>query len=326
MIFDLHCDLLSFLTETPGRSVHDPLSRCSYPELIKGKVALQVLAIYDDTTSSSVKSGQAQVEMFSTLLKSPLFQQSTPLPTHPSSAISIIAAIENGSTFAKEDEPLQESLWRLERYRAQLGPIAYISLTWNHENRFGGGAHTTIGLKEDGKRLIDFLHTQQIAVDLSHSSDPLAYDIINHIDKYSLDIPLIASHSNFRAIQPASRNLSEDLAKEIIRRKGLIGLNLFAPFLHPTDPTAIIRHVEYALSLGGEDALCLGADFFHITHPATLKAQFQTDTFYFDHLNNASCYPYLLDMLHSQLGLSQPLLANLAHHNIYKFLSKLLKI
>jgi len=41
---------------------------------------------------------------------------------------------------------------------------------------------------------------KQIPIDLSHTSDLLAEGILNHIDSQKLEIPVIASHSNFRAI------------------------------------------------------------------------------------------------------------------------------
>ena len=109
----------------------------------------------------------------------------------------------------------------------------YVSFTWNMENRFGGGALTTVGLKDDGKRLLEVLATNRIAVDLSHASDRLAYDIFNYIDKHKLDMKVIASHSVMRAIHHAPRNLPDEIAKEIIKRKGIIGLNFIAKFIGP---------------------------------------------------------------------------------------------
>ena len=121
-------------------------------------------------------------------------------------------------------------------------------MTWDGENRFGGGVGSKQGLKEDGKRLLEWMTGKQIAIDFSHTSDALAEGILTHIDQERLVLPVMASHSNFRSITDCARNMPDWLAQELIRRKGILGLTLFAPFIHKSDPTAIIRHVEYALS------------------------------------------------------------------------------
>jgi membrane dipeptidase len=74
---------------------------------------------------------------------------------------------------------------------------------------------------------------------------------------------VIASHSNSRKICPHKRNLSDEQILEIIKRKGLIGLNFYRGFLNSENASEIdiLRHTEYILSLGGEDALSIGTDF-----------------------------------------------------------------
>ncbi len=309
-VVDLHSDLLSFLTHKPGRSVDDPLSRSSFPQLKQGNVKLQTLAIFSVTQASSVQHAQQQVEMFLKLI-------------HQHPAIQLLPAFENASTFASETEPLSQALSRLEGYKKQLGPIFYISLTWNEENRFGGGNDTKVGLKEDGKRLLEWMDGQQIAIDLSHTSDKLAYEIIDFIDKHSLRVPIIASHSNFRIISNYPRNLPEDLAKELIRRKGLIGLNLFAPFIHDTDPSALFRHVEYGLSLDGENTLCFGADFFGDTDFPRLMKKYNRTEAYYPQWADASAYPTLLQQFSDRLRLNDQQLQNIASQNALRFLNQL---
>ena len=64
-----------------------------------------------------------------------------------SSRVGALAAIENASGFCEEQEPLEDGLRRFERLVAEAGPLAYVSLTWNDENRFGGGNKASAGLK-----------------------------------------------------------------------------------------------------------------------------------------------------------------------------------
>ena len=120
----------------------------------------------------------------------------------------------------------------MERIIDNVGNLFYIGLTHHLENRFGGGNFSKAGLKDDGKALLDYLDNKQIAVDFSHTSDALAYDILEYISKKNLKIPILASHSNYRPNFDHPRNLPDDIAKEIINQKGLIGLNFVRAFVN----------------------------------------------------------------------------------------------
>lgn len=322
-VIDLHNDLLSYLSEKPGRSPEDLISRSSYSQMSQGGVRLQTLAIFTVTGSKSTLQGQAQVNEYVKLLRNyPTFfaPYNSPLNFH-SPQINILPAIENASSFASESEPFAESLSCLEGYIKQIGPPLYISLTWNHENRFGGGNLSSTGLKEDGKRLLEWMHGKKIAIDMSHTSDKLAYDILDFTLQQGFDIPVIASHSNFRAISAELRNLPDEIAKEIIRRKGLIGLNFFAPFIHKTDPSVIVRHVEYALALGAKNNLCFGADFFCENDFPDLQEKYQRKVGFYPELGNSSVYQNVLRLFEEKLGLKEELVHKIAHKNALEFLA-----
>src|SRR4051812_38495718 len=97
-IIDLHCDLLAYLEERPGRSPHDPIARCSYPQLKAGRVKLQVMALFTETTPSSVKQGMAQVELLHKLTKEdPLSFAVYGAEGAASSAEQVLPAFENAS-------------------------------------------------------------------------------------------------------------------------------------------------------------------------------------------------------------------------------------
>ena len=317
-IFDLHNDLLSFLSEQENRCVLDPLSRCSYFQMKQGGVETQVLAIFTNKSPNSIDLAQKQSEKLQWLYEhpsyfSPISQQAQP------TAISTIAAFEGASGFADEYEPLTMSLQRLANYQNKIGPLLYIGITWNEENRFGGGSDTSIGLKPDGVHLLEWLDNRKIAVDLSHASDHLSYDVLNKIDQNNWRIPLIASHCNFRKVHFATRNLPDELVLEIIHRKGLIGLNFFAPFVHKEDPNGLIQHVEYALTLNAKEALCFGSDFFCDKDPSNLQAKYPGQSFYHTPYDTAECYPILLEKL--SLKLELPILQSIAYENARVFLN-----
>jgi microsomal dipeptidase-like Zn-dependent dipeptidase len=234
--------------------------------------------------------------------------------------VHILPAFENASAFASESESLSDALQRLEGYVDAIGPLFYIGMTWDHENRFGGGNLTQVGLKEDGKRLLEWMSGKKIAVDMSHTSDWLAHGILNYIDQNGLDVRVLASHSNFRAISGYPRNLPDDIAKEIVRRKGLIGLNFFAPFIHKTDPSALLRHVEYGLELGAADALSFGADFFWDNDFKYILEKYQCSQAFFPELSDSSVYPYVLGLFAQKLGIKQEQLLKIASQNALTFI------
>lgn len=323
-IIDLHSDLLSYLRMGKERTPHDPASRSSIPQLKAGHVKLQTLAIYTQTGKGSTVIAQEQIQALKRMVSSyPLdCALYSPNNSPPSSAsVQFIPAFENGAGFSEESEPLTQSLERLETICRDLGRLLYIGMTWDGENRFGGGVGSKQGLKEDGKRLLEWMAAHQVPIDFSHTSDLLAEGILNHIDQEGLQLPVMASHSNFRSITNRERNMPDWLAHELVRRKGLLGLTFFGPFIHQTDPSAILRHVEYALSLGAHDSLAFGADFFCDTDFPSLSSKYETDTPFFDEFANASCYGKLLNLLQNKLHLSTGQLQKIGSANAERFLT-----
>lgn len=318
-IVDLHCDLLLYLQGHSQRSPHDLVSRAAIGQLHIGNVKLQTFAIFTQTNRESVQKGFHQLRLYQDLLTYYPMEMIAFSKWDPnSSLISLIMAIENASGFCDEQEALSEGFKRLHDMIQSIGRPLYISLTWNEENRFGGGASTKIGLKEDGKRLLEELHEKKIAVDLSHASDRLAYDIIDYIEGCRLQIPLIASHSNARSIRSVPRNLPDELAVEIFRRQGVIGLNLCWNFVGVKEED-IVKHIAHWLELGGENSIAFGADFFYEGDvPSSLRHGHDV---FFPNYQDASCYGKLLNFLQKELRLTSILLEKLAYQNALNFIN-----
>ncbi|UCC45819.1 MAG: membrane dipeptidase [Candidatus Zixiibacteriota bacterium] len=323
-IADLHCDLLSYLASVDNA---DPASTedigCAIPFLRSGHVKLQVLAIYSGGGVNSARLTSCQCAWFRRLLKhyKHAFHRVDLPRTAPgsmwSSGTGIVAAIENASALCGDDEPVAEAFRRLRTIRNKLGSVFYISLTHHGENRFGGGNYTDTGLKDDGRILLDHINGEKIAIDLSHASDALAHGILDHIDNNKLDIPVIASHSNFRSVYDHKRNLPDEIARAIISRGGLIGMNFLRAFLHPDDPSSLIRHILYGIKIGGQDALSFGADFFHTRgHPDQSRVPF----FFREH-EHAGNYQSILRSLESELQTDR--IEALASGNVVTFLQRL---
>jgi len=323
-IIDLHCDMLHYLVTVDGAHPDNKEDiGCAIPYLEAGNVCLQVMAISAVAGDAGKGNTQAQCRWFNRLLEEYPhmlrlfpgdFDQHRQLPENK---INIIAAVENASGLCEEDEPLDLGFRRLDQIIEEARRLFYVSLTHHGENRFGGGNNTKTGLKADGRSLLEYLAGKRIAIDLSHTSDALASGIIDHIEKKSLRLPIMASHSNFRAVYDHPRNLPDELAREIIRREGLIGMNFLRAFMHPADPNVLIDHIVHGYEIGGWDALCFGADFFYTkTHPDRSRVPF-----YFAEHEHAGKYQDILRSLPGVLDSAQR--QALAHGNATRFLQRL---
>ena len=318
MVIDLHCDLLGCIEQEPKLHFDHPDLNCSIPQLLKGGVKLQTLALFTITCSGSTRIAEKQIALYQKLLST--YPTVAPFSTYnpTSDKLHCILAIENASGLAEEDEPLDQAFKRFEAIQ-NIERILYVSLTWNQENRFGGGNVTTVGLKRDGEVFLEYLSGKNVAIDLSHTSDGLAHDIINYIDKKSLMLIPIASHSNFRSIKDVSRNLPNDLAKEIIKRSGVIGINFVRHFVGER-PQDFLEHIRHGIALDGENALCLGADFYGgIDLPASLIPDLSFPTFQ-PGFGNSSCYPEFLSLLGQ--AFSEEQVKKIASGNVNLFLKK----
>ena len=322
-IADLHCDLLSFLVDDSSRTIDDPRSRASYPQMRQGNIGLQALTIFTYSKALSHEYGKKQLEMLFHLLKQhpekyQLWDPSLSIEKQENGPIQVVPVFENAYALCEETQKIEEGIAFLEKTRLRLKNILYISLTWDLENRFGGGCGSRVGLKEDGKQLLEWMDQKKIAIDLSHASDFLADDILNFLDKKSLEIPVMASHSNMRFVTDRERNLPDSIAKEIIYRKGIIGLNFFAPFIGIRFDQ-IVNHVEHLFSLGGKNHLCFGGDFFHFESFSYIQEKYKTNVAFFPEFANASCYQTALSLLQKELSLTESEIKSIAFHNFENY-------
>ncbi len=323
-IIDLHCDLLVYLTDVPGAHQDNTKEMgASLPALIDGNVKLQVMAIYCPTKPGSTAYAKKQSEAFKALSQAENSLTPVTDPTQLQQALQadgtgMVAAIENASGFCEEDELLEDGFKKLEKIIEDVDRLLYISMTHSLANRLGGGNATSLGITRDGKMLLDYMHGRKIAIDMSHTSDALAFDILEHIDKERLDIPVIASHSNFRAQWQHERNLPNELVQEIVRRNGLIGINFLRSFLNNDKPDAVLDHIMYGIENGASNAICFGADYFYTADEKDLSRL----PFYFPDLVHAGVsYSYILNQL--QQSLTQAQLEKLAFGNAQTFINRL---
>lgn len=302
MVVELHSDFLSYLTFSDTHTPHDHESRSSIRQIRAGGVKTIVKTVYAATNSKNPsQESKLQMAKYHELVADETLPFVSPLdPFAKENPVLSIPSIENASGFAEEDEPLDMVFRRFEDHFTKVPPI-YISLTWHEENRFGGGNMTNVGLKNDGKVLLEFLEDKVGSIDLSHTSDMLARDIISYVEKKKLKHKLIASHSNFRDVMNVPRNLPHDVASHIVQNGGVIGLNLLDAFIG-TRVEDLLKHIEYALKHGFQDHLAFGGDFF--SPLTTQNGPNPRPSYHFQGVDTVECYPYLLDMIAEEFSTS----------------------
>jgi membrane dipeptidase len=148
--------------------------------------------------------------------------------------------------------------------------LAWLSNDLAKSNRIADGEQDT-GLTEVGKSIVQEGNRLGMIFDVSHLSDKSFWDLAGIAKK-----PLMATHSNFRSLCSHSRNLTDDMAMELIRRGGFIGLNLCTAFISDEKPAqtvdTLFSHLDHALALGGENTIGFGCDIDGIGHyPAPLN-------------------------------------------------------
>ena len=155
---------------------------------------------------------------------------------------------------------LNGSLHRLEQLKTD-GVIS-LTLSWKGDSCICGGWDTSLPLTTFGIDVIKHCYEYKIAVDLSHSSYEAQVQALNFTERY--ETSPIFSHSNSYAVCRHKRNISDEIAKEIASRNGLIGLSLCCEHLASEASATIFSLLEHAyrfLDLGCENCLAFGCDF-----------------------------------------------------------------
>lgn len=255
--FDLHCDTAT------AAFVHDCnlFENIGHVDLKRGSVFdtwVQVFAIFinDDYRGNDALERFNQIHAFISRTidgnedKFNLIQNNGSFEVKPN-ICNMIISVEGGCVLAGDIE----NITMLKEHNIKL-----LTLTWNGDNEIGSGVLGSGGrLTRFGVDCVRELERNNIAIDISHLNEYGVDDVFTHATK-----PLLASHSNSFECCDHVRNLNKSQLQYLIENKGLCGLNLYTKFLtHNEDCTLddFHHHIDYILSLGGEDILAIGSDF-----------------------------------------------------------------
>jgi membrane dipeptidase len=154
-------------------------------------------------------------------------------------------------------EPLGEDLDRVALFRKR--GVRVIQLTHNRRNLVGDGATEpgNAGLSNYGHQVVERLNAEKIVVDLAHGSQRTINAGIA-----ASKAPVLISHTGCRALADLPRNTRDEELRALAERGGVAGI-IFWPYLRmDTQPMAsdVIRHIEHAIKVAGEDHVGIGTD------------------------------------------------------------------
>jgi membrane dipeptidase len=154
-------------------------------------------------------------------------------------------------------EPLGEEADRIDMFR-EMG-LRVVQLTHNRRNLVGDGCMEpgNAGLSNFGRQVVERLNAEKLVIDLSHGSQRTTSEAIR-----ASAAPVLIGHTGCRALADLPRNVADTELRALADKGGVVGI-IFWPYLRvDTQPMAIdvIRHLEHAIKVCGEDHVGIGTD------------------------------------------------------------------
>jgi membrane dipeptidase len=141
--------------------------------------------------------------------------------------------------------------------------LRIVGLAWRR-TRSAGGTGEPGPLTDEGRSLVRAFDQLGIIHDISHLADESFWQLMDLASG-----PIMASHSNARALVPSDRQISDEMIRAIAADGGVVGLNLYDEFLMPPDEFRrrpcrmddFLAHVKHVTDLLGDAKhVALGTD------------------------------------------------------------------
>ena len=162
--------------------------------------------------------------------------------------MSAILTLE-GTAGIDYNPALLEDLWAI--------GFRVTSLGWNEKNPLTGSNVTGGGLTDLGREYVKEAQRLGMRMDVSHISDEGFWDIMK-----ITEAPILATHSNSRAVHNHSRNLTDDMFRAIRETGGVAGYNACRDFTgeNPNLDT-VCDHILHFMELDPDGKhIALGGD------------------------------------------------------------------
>ncbi|WP_434565101.1 dipeptidase [Thermoanaerobacterium thermosaccharolyticum] len=310
MFVDFHCDTL-YLIEKDNRDItkKNDKGHIDLIRLDEGMVHLQVFATFVEPEYMRKDAAAKTLKMIDKLYQ--LMEKTDKIKLILSGKDVEEAKSENklGALLSIEGGEALEGDLSLLRMFYKLG-VRAMTLTWSLRNDLGDGilGSSDYGLTSFGKDVIKEMNRLGMIVDVSHLNERGFWDAINICEK-----PLIASHSDCKALCRHPRNLSDEQIKAIADKGGVIGINFCPNFLRDDDNASIedvLDHIEHIVNLVGINHVGFGSDFDGIEKTPL-------------GLDDAASFPKILDGLKKR-GFKDDEINSISHDNFERIIREIL--
>ena len=145
--------------------------------------------------------------------------------------------------------------------RLKENGIAIVGLTHAGKNRLadGNGVSYSSGLTHKGLEVVHALEDCGVLIDVAHLHPECFWELLDVFRG-----TLLTSHTGVRNICEMPRNIDLDQAKEIVERKGMIGVTFNPEMLSPAqkaDVEQVFIHFDCLVQEFGPDCIGVGSDF-----------------------------------------------------------------
>ena len=263
VVFDAHVDTVLHLGTGRHLAERSTSGHVDLPRLREGGVDLQVFALYIEPTYKPERALARLVHLWDRLMTELaaagsavcLCRTVRDLETVPASgSLGAILSVEGGEVVGTDLAAL--------RALHALG-VRAMGLTWNERNAIADGAgetHAQGGLTVFGHQVVAEMNRLGMVVDVSHLCERSFWDVIA-----ASGAPVVASHSNARALCNHVRNLHDAQIVALARAGGVMGMNFFAQFLDErpdrADVARVCDHIDHICGLVGPRHVGIGSDF-----------------------------------------------------------------
>lgn len=196
-------------------------------------------------------------------------------------------------------------------------------LTWNEENALatGVGGDPDRGLTAAGRAAVRKIQEKGMLLDVSHLNERSFWDAAD-----AAVGPVIASHSNCRALCDVPRNLTDEQLRAVRDLGGVVGLNAFRLFVDPDprrqDLVHLLRHAGHMIDVMGIDHVGCGFDFCEFLEADTMASMTEGDAV-LRGLEDCARLPALLEGLRD-MGLTAEEAEKIAFGNFHRLLRQVL--
>lgn len=259
---DAHSDILNDIHPRRLLGEKAVLEKFWVPKMRMGRIDIRVVAIYTEPPLLPELALRRGLDLVASLYEDIAESPSTVLCRTYGDVLKAKEAEKIGLILGMEGaEPLGTDI-QLLRVFYELG-LRVLGLTHALRTYLADGAFFSArkagqlgGLTDVGAMFLEEAENLGIVVDVSHLNDPSFWDVIKFARA-----PVIASHSNCRALCDHLRNLTDDQIKAVADGGGVVGVNACSAFVNPPDLEHLVDHIDHLVKVGGIEHAGLGPDF-----------------------------------------------------------------